>query len=297
MTPKESYLKAGKIHQDICEKIKPKVKVGATFLELAKEVEQMVQEANASLAFPVNIQPNNEVHYSPLPNDTRFINEGDIVKVDIGIHIDGYIADGAFTVSFNKDYDDMVTFTDSILTKTLTGLKPGMKVSEIGKRLDEHMKGSKYKIIRNLMGHQLKQWDLHSTKSVPVYEDKNNPNTMEPGDAFAIEIFITDGNGLIKSSPKSFIYSVKQPLKAVRDPKVRKLCQEILEKRKSFPFTERYVVEHLGYSKIDFFNLKRSGNIHSYPLLLEKKGSKVAQSEHVIFIDEKEIILTTKQKA
>ncbi len=297
MTPKESYLKAGKIHQEVCEKIKPHVKVNTTFLEIAQKTEQLIQESGASLAFPVNIQVNNEVHYSPLPNDTRVLTKDDIVKVDIGIHVNGYIADGAFTVAFNKDYQDMVDFTEKVLNNTLTNLKPGMKVSEIGRRLDEQMKGSKYKIIRNLMGHQLQQWDLHSEKSVTVYEDLQNESILEPGDALAVEIFITDGEGLIKSSPKSVIYSLKREIKPVRDAKTRKLIETIQEKRKSLPFTERYVVEHLGFSKLDFFNLKRSDNLTSYPLLLEKPGSKIAQFEDVIYVDENEVIITTKQKA
>ncbi len=296
MAAKDDYLEAGRIHQEICEKIKPDVVVGASYLELAQKIEKMIQDAGASLAFPVNIQPNNEVHYSPVPGDTRVLEEGDIVKVDVGVHVNGYVADGAFTVSFNPEYDDMVAFTEETLMKTLTGLKPGMKVSEIGRRLDELMQGSKYKIIRNLMGHQLQQYDLHSEKSVTVFEDPDNSNIMEPGEAFAIEIFITDGNGMIKSSPKASIYSMKRMLQPVRDAKIRKLCQTITEKRGTFPFSERYVVEHLGMSKMDFFNLKRSGNLTSYPLLVEKPGSKIAQFEHVIYIDEDDVIITTKQK-
>ena len=297
MTPKECYLEAGRIHEGVCEKIKPDVKVGASFLEIAEKIESYIQEAGASLAFPVNIQVNNEVHYSPILKDSRVLTEEDIVKVDIGIHVNGYVADGAFTVAFNSDYQDMVDFTKRILKETLTDLKPGMKVSEIGKRLDQHMEGSKYKIIKNLMGHQLHQWVLHGKKSVQVFEDTNNTYTMEPGDAFAIEIFVTDGMGMIKSSPKATIYAMKQQQKPTRDQKVRKMCQEIIEKRKTFPFSERYVLEHLGHSKIDFFNLKRSGNMMSYNLLVEKPGSKIAQFEDVIYVDEKEVIITTKQKA
>lgn len=298
MTPKECYLRAGLIHEEVCEKIKPFVKPGVSFLELARKIESAIAEyPEASLAFPVNIQVNNEVHYSPLPDDTRTVAKDDVVKVDVGVHVNGYIADGAFSVSFHSEYKEMVSFTEEVLKKTLSGLKPGMKVSEIGRRLDEQMQGSEYKIIKNLMGHQVQQWDLHSAKSVAVYEDKNYSAVMEPGEAFAIEIFITDGDGFIHSSPKATIYAMKQMLMPVRDQKIKKLCKQIHEKRKTFPFSERYVVEHLGYSKIDFFNLKNSGNIMSYPLLVERQGSKIAQFEDVIYIDKNDVIITTKQKA
>jgi len=292
---KEAYLKVGKIHQEICTKAKPLVTVGTTYLELAKQIEQMIRDTNASLAFPVNIQPNNEVHYTPIPNDMRKIEEGDTIKVDIGLHIDGYIADGAFTVSFNKDYDDMVIFTEKILAETLKDLKPGMKISEIGKRLDEQMKGSEYKIIKNLMGHQLHQGELHGNKSVKVYEERTNDNTMDPGDAFAVEIFVTDGDGMMKAANSSTIYAMKDNLVPTRDTNTRKLAQIIFDKRGTFPFSERYVTDHLKYSKMDFFKLKQSGNIISYPLLLERKGSKIVQFEDVIYVDNDDVIITTKQ--
>ena len=294
MTPKEAYLRAGKIHHEVCERSRELIKPGASFLEIAQKIEGYIgQYPEASLAFPVNLQINNEVHYSPLPQDTRILNKEDIIKVDVGVHVEGYIADGAYTIALNKDYQEMVDFTEKVLKETLTGLKPGMKVSEIGKRLDTHMKGSKYKIIKNLMGHQVQQWDLHSTKSVYVYE-QDSPHIMEPGDAFAIEIFITDGLGFIKSSPHAVIYALKRKLIPMRDMKLRALCKEIYDKRRYLPFTERYIVEHLKYSKVDFLNLKRSANLTEYPILLETQGSKIAQFEDIIYIDTDKVIITTK---
>ncbi len=294
MTPKEAYLRAGRIHYEVIEKSKELIKPGASLLAIAQAIEKdIASHPEASLAFPVNLQLNNEVHYSPLPGDTRTISKEDIIKVDIGIHVEGYIADGAYTIALNKDYQEMVDFTEKVLRETINGLKPGMKISEIGRRLDMHLKDSKYKIIKNLMGHQLQQWDLHSKKSVLVYENDSN-QILEHGEAFAIEIFITDGVGLIKYSHNSVIYALKKNITPMRDIKLRQLCKTINEKRRHLPFTERYVVEHLKYSKLDFLNLKRSGNIMEYPILLEVPRSKIAQSEDVIYVDEKEVIITTK---
>lgn len=293
MNAKESYLEAGKIHQEVSEKIKPLIKVGALYLDLARKIESLVQSYGASLAFPVNIQPNNEVHYTPIPNDTRVIQQGDLIKIDFGVHVNGYISDSAFTISFNQEFDEMVEFTEKALKNALSNLKPGMKISEIGKRLDESMKGSKYKIIKNLMGHQLNQWELHSSKSVMVYETSSE-NIFEPGEAYAVEIFVTNGVGHIKSSSNAIIFALSKKQSPVRDLKIRTLCKQIQEKRRHFPFSERYITEHLGYSKIDFFNLKRSDNLVEYPILLELPNSKIAQFEDVIYVDEKEVIITTK---
>ena len=294
MTPKEAYLRAGKIHYEVMERSKKLIQAGAALLAIAQEIERDIASyPEASLAFPVNLQLNNEVHYSPIPGDTRIVTAEDIIKVDVGVHVEGYIADGAYTLALNKDFQELIMFTEQVLKKTLTDLKPGMSVSEIGRRLDGHMKGSSYKIIKNLMGHQVQQWDLHSKKSVFVYEN-TSPHTLDPGEAFAIEIFITNGTGVIKSSPHAVIYALKKTLAPMRDVRLRELCRLIYEKRKHLPFTERYVVEHLQYSKLDFFNLKRSGNLLEYPILLETPGSKIAQFEDVIYIDTEKVIITTK---
>lgn len=294
MTPKEAYFLAGKIHYEVIERSKKLIIPGAKLLDIAVAIEKDIASyPEASLAFPVNLQLNNEVHYSPVPGDTRTISTEDIIKVDVGVHVEGYIADGAYTIALNKDYQDMVDFTEKVLRKTLTGLKPGMKVSEIGRRLDEQMKGSKYKIIKNLMGHQVQQWDLHSKKSVFVYESEGQ-HILEPGEAFAIEIFITDGTGFIKSSSNAVIYALKKSLVPMRDMKLRQLCKTIYEKRRHLPFTERYIVGHLKCSKIDFLHLKRSGNIMEYPILLEVPGSKIAQFEDIIYVDTDKVTITTK---
>lgn len=181
MIPKEAYLRAGQIHYAVCQKAKPLIREGALYLDIARQIEGFIGEyPEASLAFPVNLQPDNEVHYSPLPEDTRRIAKEGVMKVDVGVHVEGYIADGAFTVALHPEYEDLVQFTQKVLHETLTGLKPGMNLSEIGRRLDRQMAGSKYKIIRNLMGHQVNPWDLHSTKSVYVYENET-PHVLEPG--------------------------------------------------------------------------------------------------------------------
>ncbi|MDP3918948.1 MAG: type II methionyl aminopeptidase [Nanoarchaeota archaeon] len=295
MNAKESYLRAGQIHYEVSEKAKPLIKVGAKLLDIAREIESYIREyEEASLAFPVNLQLNNLVHYGPLPDDETIITKDDLIKVDIGIHINGYIADGAFTITLNPDFQDMVDFTKKTLDNALKDLKPGMKLSEIGKRLDKSMEGSEYKIVRNLMGHQLQQWDLHSEKSVLVYES-NKSDIMEPGDAFAVEIFITDGNGFIKASNKAVVYAISNPNAPTRLPKVKKLIKEIWNKRKGLPFTERYVTENLGYTRVDFAFLRKTGALHEYPILVEKEGSKVAQFEDVIYIDEDKVIITTQK--
>lgn len=294
MTPKEAYLAAGKIHYEVLQRAKGLLKPGVLYVAIARQIEEWILEKGASLAFPVNIQVNNLVHYAPIIDDPSVLKGDDLVKLDIGVHVEGYIADGALSVSFDPRYQDMVNFTRDTLRKALVGLRPGMPISEIGRRLDACMKESPYKIVRNLMGHQLNQWDLHSKKSVLVYENAQSPHLLEPGEAFAVEIFITDGDGWIRAAPEVTIYAVKNPKAPCRNPRVKALILDIWKRRRSFPFSERYVLEHLGCSRLDFFQLRKTDALQEYQVLVEKQGSKVAQFEDVIYVDDDAVLVTTQ---
>ena len=101
----ESLNKAGKIAQEVKKYIKPKIQVGTKVLNLIENTEKKIVELGGGWAFPVNVSINNiAAHYtSPIKDDDLTIKEGDLVKIDLGVHIDGYIVDTAFTVSFNDD--------------------------------------------------------------------------------------------------------------------------------------------------------------------------------------------------
>ena len=96
----ECYLKAGKIAAGVRENVRKKYHVGSTLFEICESVEAQIRSMNGQPAFPVNTSLNEiAAHYTAEPNDATVVREGDVLKIDIGVHIDGYIADTAVTCS------------------------------------------------------------------------------------------------------------------------------------------------------------------------------------------------------
>ena len=167
----ESLKKAGKIAQDVKKYIKPKIKVGANVYKLISETEAKIEELEGLCAFPVNLCLNNiAAHYtSPIKDDGTEIKEGDLVKIDLGVHIEGYIVDTAFSVSFNEDesLENIIQATEVALDAAKMIAKPKTNTRDIGKKIEDIVKGFKYNPIRELGGHQIERWTVHGKKQLP----------------------------------------------------------------------------------------------------------------------------------
>ena len=151
----QNYIKAGKIAAEVREQSAKLAKVDMPLLELAEKVEAMVREQGAYPAFPVNLSLNEfAAHYTPQSNDEAKIKEGDVLKIDVGAHVDGYIADTAITVDFGKNVDLLKAAKDA-LTAAVEIVKPGVLISDISKVIEDTIRGSGFKPVENLTGHGL----------------------------------------------------------------------------------------------------------------------------------------------
>ncbi|NHJ49864.1 MAG: M24 family metallopeptidase, partial [Asgard group archaeon] len=160
--PLEHYLKAGEISIKVKELLRKKVKVGASALEICEAGEAKIKELGGNWAFPLNVSINNvAAHYSSPPDDELIIRSGDIVKVDCGVEIDGYVADTAFTVSFNKEYNDLVKASEEATKAAIDMIRPGITTDRLGSEIEDIIRSYDYRPIRELTGHQLDQNLLH----------------------------------------------------------------------------------------------------------------------------------------
>ncbi len=116
----ECYLQAGKIAAEVRETSRKKYHVGLTLFEICESVEAQIRRLNAEPAFPVNTSLNEvAAHYTAEPNDTTLVKEGDVLKIDIGVHIDGYIADTAVTVCYDPRYEALVSTAEMALSEAV----------------------------------------------------------------------------------------------------------------------------------------------------------------------------------
>src|SRR5919206_3099998 len=157
------YLQAGKIAAKVRESARKKYHVGLTLFEICESIEAQIRSLNAQPAFPVNTSLNEiAAHYTAEPNDVTVVKEGDILKIDIGVHIDGYIADTAVTVCYNPKFEALVKAAEGALDEAVKLARAHTKASDIGRIIESTITRLGFRPIQNLSGHSLQQYTIHA---------------------------------------------------------------------------------------------------------------------------------------
>ncbi len=291
----DKLIRAGRIAKIVREEAAKMVKPGMKLVDLAEHIENRIRELGGEPAFPTNLSINEiAAHYTPVVNDKTIVPDNAVIKIDIGVHIDGYIADTATTVTCNPVYEPLLEATRKALEAALSILRPGIKAKEIGYIIEKTIENYGYKPVRNLTGHSIDQYIIHSGKSIPNFNDIFSRWKLEDG-VYAIEPFATNGVGLVKEGETKTIYSIKKRRGRLTIYE-RRLFEKIWSERRTLPFCERWYRDM--FSNIDGLRntikmLERHGVILSYPILIERGGGIVAQFEHTIVVNGNEIIVTT----
>ncbi|RLI78580.1 type II methionyl aminopeptidase [Archaeoglobales archaeon] len=273
-------IKAGEILRQVREEAVKLIKPDVKILEVAEFVENRIRELGAEPAFPCNLSINSDAaHFTPKKNDDRVFKEGDLVKLDIGSHIDGYIADTAVTVDLG-DNEDLVKAAEAALKAGIEAVYAGVDTAEIGEAIENAIREFGYKPIINLTGHGLLPYLTHTPPTIYNFGTKKGV-TLEEGIIIAIEPFATNGIGKVVERSECEIYSVvaKRP---VRMKIARQILKEV-EKYKTLPFAKRWLSKA---PEVIIGRLVRDGVLRSYPVLTEIGGGLVSQAEHTIIVEE-----------
>ncbi len=285
---REKYMLAGKIGRDALEYAKTLVEPGALLYDVAEKAEQYIKERGALPSFPVNLSINNEAaHYTPFEGDKKKFHTGDLVKVDLGAMVDGYMSDNAATVEVGNtgNYSDLIDATREALNAAIKVLRPMISIYRIGQEIGNVITSHGFKPIKNLGGHGINRYDLHSEIFIPNYDDGNG-ETIQTDKVIAIEPFASTGLGMIHNGPLGNIYIIDQPRRQDRD--------EILYKNfNTAPFAERWVSKIMDNDQ-EYLKKKMSSKyISGFAVLKEHSKAMIAQSEHTIMVLGDEIIVTT----
>ncbi|HLD49166.1 MAG TPA: type II methionyl aminopeptidase [archaeon] len=290
----EKYLKAGKIAAEIREASKELVKPGVKILDIAEAIEKMIYDKDAIPAFPINISINDiAAHYTPQKVDETTIKESDITKIDIGICVDGYIGDTAYSVSFDKKNDKLIEASRAALDEAIKLCVPDALLSDVSAKIEETIKSFGFKPISNLTGHGLDLYDLHAEPQVPNISFKSSYRLKED-QVIAIEPFATNGAGMIKDTENIFIYRLVQ-IKPTRNQEARKIIS-FAEQRYGLPLAERWLMPIIGNNlfktRLALRELRLQEIIYDYPVLKEVKGGMISQAEHTIIVKDPPIVTT-----
>ena len=302
----ESYIQSGKIASKIRDEASKMIKEGTLVIDLVEYVESEILKSGAQIAFPCNVSLNEvAAHYTSPAGDKTMIKAGDMVKLDLGAMIDGYIADTAVTViadgNINDNYtQDEINLHEEIVEASAAGLeaaiataKAGVEISKIGAAVHEAISEYKLNPIFNLMGHSLEQNNLHAGISIPNYDNHDN-YTLEEGQAIAIEPFATNGEGIVNDAPGHYIYSYMAN-KPFRMKSTQRVLKYIQQNHRFVPFSGRWITDEFGERKgaIALKQLSQAMALYPYAPLREKKDCFVSQKEHTIIVEKEGCTVTT----
>jgi len=292
----EQYFRSGKITRELKDWIRSNVRAGSGVLEVAEKVETEISRRGGQPAFPTGIGINQvTAHYAPQEGETARIQETDVVKIDYGVHIDGYVADTSVTISENPNYQSLLEATERALQAAIDVAKRDRRIGEIGRAIGDVAKSEGFKPISNLSGHTLEQYIVHAGKSIPNLYSPGLP-MLKKGDVFAIEPFLTlsDAAGYVVESRDENIFSIVVR-KKTGNKELDDLMERIWASRKTLPFSPRWFNEGHRQGRVTELlkELEKRRLVHSYPTLVEASGRPVAQFEHTMVLDDDRLVVLT----
>jgi methionyl aminopeptidase len=278
----EKYREAGDIWRTVMDEAADMVEVGTTHLEVAEYAESRVEELGGGHAFPVNISVNEEAsHATPARDEETEFAEGDLVCLDIGVHVDGYIADAAVTVDLG-DHGDLVAAAEEALDAALAEMGPGVETGVVGAAVEEVIRSYDLTPVLNLSGHGVQQYDAHTEPNVPNRGVERSVE-LQPGQVVAVEPFATDGRGKVGEGSTEEIFELQRE-RSVRNRAAREVLEQVTSEFEGLPFAARWVDS--PRASMALRRLKQNGVLRGYPVLKEEDGKFVSQAEHTVVVTE-----------
>jgi methionyl aminopeptidase len=280
-----SFRAAGRIAAECREWAKTHIRPGVALREVLEGVEALIRERGAAPGFPAQSSRNSvAAHYCSPPGDPTTYQEGDCVKVDIGVHVDGYVADTAATVDLSADgrWRGLIQASADALAAAIAAVGDGVPVGELGAAIERTILAAGYNPVRNLTGHGLGRWKVHTPPQIPNQAERGG-SRLARGMVFAIEPFACNGRGYITERGRAEVFMMVRPPQRAKGLD-RALLKDI-EAWRGLPIARRYFQDHdPALLEETLGKLVRQGALMRYPPLVEDDGVMVAQTEHSIYL-------------
>ncbi|XP_011180648.1 proliferation-associated protein 2G4 [Zeugodacus cucurbitae] len=268
-------------------------------IDETSKVYKKEKDLKKGIAFPTCLSVNNCVcHFSPSKNDADYIlKEGDVVKIDLGAHIDGFIAVAAHTVVIGASKDKKVTGrqADVVLAAywavqaALRLLKSGNSNYTITDAVQQVSESYKCKPIEGMLSHELKQFKIDGEKTII-----QNPNesqrkehekcTFETHEVYAIDVIVSTGEGIGREKDtKVSIYKKTDENYMLKLKASRALLQEVKTKYGNMPFNIRHFDEETK-ARMGVVECVSHKMIEPFQVLYEKPSEYVAQFKHTVLL-------------
>ena len=292
----DDYIKAGKIASEVRENARAKNWLGKTLYEICETVENDIRTRGGKCAFPVNTSLNEiAAHYTAEPNDPKVLTDTDLIKIDLGVQINGFIADTAVSISYDSEFDILVKTAEESLRNVMSMVKEGVKSSDIGRMIEKTVKQNGLIPIANLSGHSLEQYTIHAGKSIPNIWSIGS-FSLSVKETYACEPFVTTSKGLgfVREGKIRNIFGLVSR-KKTKNEKANKLLDHIWENFNMLPFALRWITKESDEKEVRplLDELVKNKVVHAYPVLIEANEQRVAQAEHTFIPTPTGAIVTT----
>ena len=286
--------KAGKLAAQVRREGAALIVEGASYLGVMDQCEKRIIELGGDIAWVQMAVNDCAAHYCPKEDDTGVFSKGDVVKIDVGVHINGWLADNAMTVQVGTgEHSDLLFATQEALKETIKIIRPGITLGEIGRCTSKVAAKHGFNVVRNLSGHTIDQYQVHAGISIPAI-DTNEGTVIEEGMEIAIEPFLTYGEGLIRNKGESTIF-MQVSDRSVRSLAARKIMGFIKE-RSGLPFCTKDLTRRFGKgtTMLGLRELVKQGVLQDYPPLCEVSNGIVAQFEHSMIVTNNGVEVITR---
>lgn len=281
----DCFRRAGRIARDCREWAAENIRPGVEVRHILETIETMIRREGAEPGFPAQSSRNSvAAHYCSSPDDRLVYEEGDCVKVDLGVHVDGYIADTATTVDLSSDgrWGALIQASRDALMAAIAAIEEDVPVSRLGGAIENTIVSAGYQPVRNLTGHGLARWKVHTAPQIPNYPEHGG-GRVPLHQVFAIEPFACNGKGFIREAGKAEVFMMVRPPR-----KAKGLDRDVLKAIQGWrglPIARRYFLDFEPAVVDDTLNkLARQGSVVRYPPLVEEDGVMVAQTEHSLYL-------------
>jgi methionyl aminopeptidase len=284
----EKFRLSGKILRETREEMRSKVQENMLIIDVCEKVEKLIRDKGGKPAFPCNVSINEvAAHYTSPPEDIQRIPSGSTVKVDLGVQVDGYVTDTAFTAFFSAEGKSMANTAEQALKTAIENIHGDMALGKIGSLIETTIRNRGFKPISNLTGHSVGRYLIHAGLSIPNVAQPISFSKVKTGEVYAIEPFVTlpEAVGRVDDSPPTTIFRLLKA-KSVTNEYSKKLLKYIEANFRTLPFAERWLIDVVPEKqhKSAFKELLASKVIMSYPVFVEVSKKPVAQAEHTVLL-------------
>jgi methionyl aminopeptidase len=281
----EALRAAGRIAAEARREGEALIVEGAAVRDVCEAVEQAIRRRGGGLAFPVQSSRNAiAAHYCPSPDDDTLYADGDLAKLDLGVHVDGWVVDTAITVNVGDRPENrgLVDASRAALEAAIALAGAGRAVRDLSQVIESTIRGRGYRSVRNLCGHGVGRWIVHGPPAIPNVPDAGG-DVLEEGMVIAIEPFATDGIGRVveRGEPEVFRYDGGAGHVAEADAAV----VDAIRGFNGLPFSRRQLAGH-DRPRIEatLRALAAARRLMAYPPLVDAAGRRIAQAEHTLYV-------------